>query len=530
MAINWEMGVSDPMKGINTGLASLTQGLQAQQERERQARLDAMAMELHNTQLQKEQIGLSDLTRQSQQADQLRTLLATPQTTPAVSNVAPAQAAGLQDLPGMGQFMPRTPAPFPQQQVPLSPTAQGSAASAGNINAGVTPETQASPEKITYDFLRTTDPQKAADYRQKILDNAKEIAKAGDHAGAIKMVNETLGTNLNYLGSKDSIMAIANGDGTHILYDVATGKSMALGTPKPTTLAQGATLVDPTTGKVIASGEKKSQLQIIEIPSADGKSAQKFSVDLATGVKTPIGEPYKVKSQVTNVNVGGGTSGMSGDAVTLAANNYLLTGQLPAMGMGGAAQKMIILNKAAQLAKDQGIDARDIQGQIAGLKADSGALKNDEKQYDLMHKAELQAQGAAKLLRASSANYGRTNVKFVNSLEALGREAVNDPKLADLQMKLLAFGREYYKVTTNAYASASELSIGAQAAADKMLNASSSYAALEAKINAAEQEMGNTNKTFLQTIAERKGKISSKGSGTAPKGGVIRYDAQGNRI
>lgn len=132
------------------------------------------------------------------------------------------------------------------------------------------------------------------------------------------------------------------------------------------------------------------------------------------------------------------------------------------------------------------------------------ALANDVKQYDMMSKSEKQAQGAAKLLRESSKAYSRSGIKFVNSMEALGRAAVNDPKLADLHMKLLSFSREYYKVTTGAYASAAELSIGAQQQADKLLNASDSYASLEAKISAAEQEMKNSKVTFQQTIDERK--------------------------
>ena len=291
----------------------------------------------------------------------------------------------------------------------------------------------------------------------------------------------------------------------------------------PPQIKEGAAIPDGEGGWTVPN-PKDTKNQLKEIPSPDGKTAQLYSIDPSTGDKIAVGTPYKVKSQVTNINVQTKPS-MTSDAVDMAAQQYLLTGQMPALGMGGAAQKMMILDKAAKMAKEQGIDARGIQGQISGLKADAGALKNDEKQYDMMHKSELQAQGAAKLLRASSAEYGRTNIKFVNSIAALAREAVNDPKLADLQMKLLAFGREYYKVTTNAYASAAELSIGAQAAADKMLNSSNSYAALEAKVNAAEQEMSNTNKTFLQTISERKAKITGTGNAQPKQSGRFIVEA-----
>ena len=210
-------------------------------------------------------------------------------------------------------------------------------------------------------------------------------------------------------------------------------------------------------------------------------------------------------------------SSLSPDAVHDLALQYAKTGTMPNMGMGGKEDRDAVYNEWSKMMHTQGGTINDQLEARAALKASQGALNNDVKQYDLMEKSEKQAAGAAKLLRESSKNYGRTGVRFVNSFEALARNAVNDPKLADLQMKLLAFTREYYKVTTNAYASARELSIGAQEQADKLLNASDSYESLDAKIKAAEQEIANTKGTFKETIDARKKDISSVGKEGAGK-------------
>jgi hypothetical protein len=200
------------------------------------------------------------------------------------------------------------------------------------------------------------------------------------------------------------------------------------------------------------------------------------------------------------------------------ALQYAKTGQMPPLGMGASAvaDRDAIYNEWSSILRNKGTSIDDLAEHQAVLKASKTALTNDTKQYDLMRKAELQAAGAAKLLRESSKNYDRTGIRFVNSMEALAKNATTDPKLADLQMKLLSFSREYYKVTTNAYASATELSVGAQAQADKLLSTSDSYASLEAKIKAAEQEMANTGKTFSQTITDRKKEIHDTGSPASP--------------
>ena len=131
------------------------------------------------------------------------------------------------------------------------------------------------------------------------------------------------------------------------------------------------------------------------------------------------------------------------------------------------------------------------------------ALKGDVAKYDLMTQSESAAFAASKLLQESSKNYKRGKIAFVNNWQSLAKGAVNDPALADFQMKLMAFGREYYKVVNNAYASVAELSQGAREQADQMLSTSNSWESLEAKIKAAQQEMINSKLKLKKVITGR---------------------------
>lgn len=63
MAVNWDMATqTNPLQGINTGLASLGQALQQQRAQERQGRLDEMNLGLHNLQTQSAQMGIDEET------------------------------------------------------------------------------------------------------------------------------------------------------------------------------------------------------------------------------------------------------------------------------------------------------------------------------------------------------------------------------------------------------------------------------------------------------------------------------------
>ena len=104
--INWEMGVSNPLQGINQGLASLGQALQYSRQQARQSDQDKMAMSLHDLQMQKEQIALDEAKRGQDLQTGLRERLAGLQpTTKFVAEGALPQLASLGQLPGQTPVM-----------------------------------------------------------------------------------------------------------------------------------------------------------------------------------------------------------------------------------------------------------------------------------------------------------------------------------------------------------------------------------------------------------------------------------------
>ncbi len=104
MAINWEMGVSDPLKGVNAGLASLGQALQYQQQQERLAANDKRANSLADLQLQQGQMSLAKSNRDLTNQNDLQTLIRSQQgrTTPVTSQVPNPAYTGNAD-PGLAQ-------------------------------------------------------------------------------------------------------------------------------------------------------------------------------------------------------------------------------------------------------------------------------------------------------------------------------------------------------------------------------------------------------------------------------------------
>lgn len=136
--------------------------------------------------------------------------------------------------------------------------AEGMPLTQASPDTTTTETVQPSPIKATIDFWSKRDPEKAQKIADGVLEYAKGVAlSTNDHAGAVNIINQSLGMDLKYVGSKGDIMTIANGDGTHILYNVATGAKQEIGTPKPMELKQGSVLVNPSTGAPIAQGNAK---------------------------------------------------------------------------------------------------------------------------------------------------------------------------------------------------------------------------------------------------------------------------------
>lgn len=186
MAINWEMGVSDPMRGMNQGLANLGQILQQSRAQDMQQERQRPAMELQSLQLAQAKQAAADEAG-------LRTNLA---------SLQPTMSGGYTDAT-TGQEVPQT-------------------------------STPANTTKAAYDYWSKIDPAKAEAIADGVFSRAQHMAKSTDnHAGAVDFINQKLGFNLKYVGSKGNIINLKNGDGSEMAYDLTSGKIVAEGAPKP---------------------------------------------------------------------------------------------------------------------------------------------------------------------------------------------------------------------------------------------------------------------------------------------------------
>ena len=507
----------DPWGGFNSGLQNLNDSL----SNIRKQKVEDQLMESRSIENKTAAMKLQSMLTQQAMEKGARAAAASAQPTTETKTQfipdAPAPVTPTLDVPPIGGSTTPTLEPTPTPEQPMS------VFNTPGTFQDTTTTKPANRIKAQIDFYNSQGDVKSAEaLKGQVAEQAKQLVDiTGDPMAGLQHINDSLGTEYNS-AKVHSYEILKNGDQPVAIFDKSVMAALQ--------------------GKGVSPSEAAKQAMIpLNLPGDNGKIVSAFLAnnpnptpqqmwDLANKNNIPLKQIEPIITEIQKAQAEAGKSERQDkqfqqseerqakqfahsdaqQAKTIAA----IATRIPANSLQGFDEngQPIIFNRRTGAVSTGTTTNPTLGGAAADYTANKRALANDERQYDLMDKSERQAAGAAKLLRASSEQYKRTNVKFVNSIEALGREAVNDPKLADLQMKLLAFSREYYKVTTNAYASAAELSVGAQQQADKMLNASNSYAALEAKISAAEQEMSNTKKTFKQTIQSRKVQLNSPGA------------------
>ena len=172
-------------------------------------------------------------------------------------------------------------------------------------------------------------------------------------------------------------------------------------------------------------------------------------------------------------NGGGGSGGSGGgnvepslnsDAIALASAEFLKSGKMPALGMRNSANRTLIINGAAQMAKERGIDPYKVPAIRTEFSALGKSLNNQQKIYNMMggfvrnldkqvdrvsaiHQDIVQRVGT----RALDVPIRQLKTRFKGS----GNEAILEAYMAEIS-------NEIGKLSTGSSASIAELSIGAQ--------------------------------------------------------------------
>jgi hypothetical protein len=214
------------------------------------------------------------------------------------------------------------------------------------------------------------------------------------------------------------------------------------------------------------------------------------------------------------------TAMLTPDAVDLDAKQYLRTGSMPAMGLGNAAARIQIQNRAAEIAKADGNTIDDYISGRATLKADSASLSQITKIADAVNGFEqtaLRNMQIAKELMDKGA--GTSAGPVVNRWIQAGRVGTGDADVAAFNTAMGTVAGEYGKIISGGSASIAATPEGARQEAADWLNKIQSPEAIDAQFDVARRDMANRKNSLNDQralIQQRLRDPSAGGQGTPP--------------
>lgn len=233
-------------------------------------------------------------------------------------------------------------------------------------------------------------------------------------------------------------------------------------------------------------------------------------IDLGRTAQTPkFGKPenvpsgYRMGANGTLEPIPGGPAdnqdmgGKLGDAaIDNAATRYNITGTLPPLGMGkdAAALRSRILERAAEIAKAQGLSATDLATQPGDYKNDQASLKGLQQSSAAMARAtDALHSNAQLLLEQSKKVFGHsfTGTQPENSLRLSYGRVTNDPDVRAYDNYVQTVINEYAKIIGGAPGSNAAATEGASQRAAEAIHKASSPEALKATIEALYKEAEN---------------------------------------
>lgn len=233
-------------------------------------------------------------------------------------------------------------------------------------------------------------------------------------------------------------------------------------------------------------------------PRRDGRIMSK---NLSQGVVIKLEQDKKMATEVSD------------DALALAANQYLMTGNMPALGMGNANLRMKVLNKASEIAKGMGLDPSSIPALQAGFNAQKQALRtltNATANFGAFESGMIKNADYALTL---SDKFPRSSIPPVNAVMNAIKTKTGNPDIVKFSNALYAAALEYEKIrTAGTNVSSAELSVGAQKKAEELINTAQTHEQLKAAVEAMKVDAKNI-------MDSRRDEMKSLGDSMAGWGG-----------
>ena len=213
---------------------------------------------------------------------------------------------------------------------------------------------------------------------------------------------------------------------------------------------------------------------------------------------TQRAQSYNAATSKRGAGAGGGGD-LTPEGETLAATMFAQTGQMPSLGMGGGPIRVKIINDAAKLLTDSGVNPADAVAGQADVKAARSALTKVSTLSAVssgQEKAALKAMSLAESLMDKGAGTDAGSV--VNRWLQAGKQATGDPDVAAFNTAIDTFTNEYAKIITGSTSATGATDASRREAAD-MLSKFGSPEQMKAQMAVMEKDMGYKVDSWSQT-------------------------------
>lgn len=334
--------------------------------------------------------------------------------------------------------------------------------------------------------------------------------------------------NIQYL--KDSAQRVKDAFAEYkdnvINYGGGSGQAEKL--QQDLTLAEGAVLA------------KKTQL-------AGATAAEKAADDMikfADQVQVQEDRAFNQKLQVQRLGMEQERLGMeekaqqTGDiddgTANFLAQEFLLTKQMPALGMGSSKIRTKILVKAAQIARDAGISGYDAATISAGFLSDKASLTIITKQHDVAKANENALLANMKVAQGLEPEAQKSAIPYLNKWLQTGSTAVGGAGVPAYATAIVTVADKYAKILSGSIGSA-PASDASRAQAFNIISQSLNQGQIDKVFDVIRKDSDNTIKGYADQVDETKRGMKNLVPGaeksvTGPKDGQTGTSKSGKPV
>ncbi len=185
-------------------------------------------------------------------------------------------------------------------------------------------------------------------------------------------------------------------------------------------------------------------------------------------------------------------------AIDEAADRYRQGNAIPSFGMSkqAAGLKAKIIQRAAEMDKEQGISSADAATRAAVGKADQQALGQLQKQANMVGAFEKTAMKNADIALAASEKADRTGIPYFNKWLLAGRKGTGSEEAANFDAANNSFAVEYGKVMSGSVSG--QLTDSAREHANSIISTAQTPAQYRRVIQTLKAEMENRTSSFKE--------------------------------